>query len=40
MKQPGIYKIKDGVYELRVKGKIRVILRQMFCEDFLVIMKE
>ena len=40
MKQPRIYKMKDGLHELGVKGISRVIFGQLFCEDFLVIMKE
>ena len=38
--KPEIYKIKDGLHELGVMGKNRVVRDQMVCEDFFVILKE
>ena len=38
--QPEIYKIKNGLHELVVKGKSGVIKGQVFCEDSVVIMRE
>ena len=40
MKQPGVYKNKDCLHELGVKGISRVIIGPIFCEDFSVVMKE
>ena len=39
IKQPKLYKIKDGLHELWLMGKIRVIRDQMFYWDFLVFMR-
>ena len=36
MKQPDMYKIKDGLHELGVKGKNRVIRGQIVCKESLV----